>query len=442
MTRFANPRGTQDILPDDWVYWDFVLGHAFEVARLFGYRRIETPVFGETTIFARTSGQGTDIVDKEMYVFEDREGNSLSLRPEGTAPVVRAYLEHGMSRLPQPVKLFYVERMYRYDRPQRGRYREHRQFGCEAIGLEDAYIDVEMIALLDMFYRRIGLDELSLHINSIGDYRCRPAYLSQLAAYLREHLDELSAQDRERVERNPLRVLDSKDPESQGTISGAPHMLDYLCGECKSHWERLRHGLAVLGIEADVNFRLVRGLDYYTRTVFEFLPPVAGAQSVVGGGGRYDALSEAMGGPHIPGIGFGTGIERLVLNVREKGIAPEIQPGPTVYVAHIGSDAGDEALRTAARLRHAGISADMAFGGRSLKTQLKHSNANGARVTVIIGEDEVARDAATLRSMDSGEQQSIASRGVVEAVEKLARDSRVSNSSGTDGSGDKPAPVN
>src|SRR5579864_5518648 len=213
MSTFANPRGTQDILPADWPYWNFVLDHAFAVATLYGYRRIETPVFGETSIFSRTSGEGSDIVDKEMYVFEDREGNSLSLRPEGTAPVMRAYLEHGMSRLAQPVKLFYLERMYRYDRPQRGRYREHRQFGCEALGLEDAYIDVEMISLLDTFYRRIGLDDLALHINSIGDYRCRPPYLVKLVAYLREREQCLSAQDRERVERNPLRVLDSKDRE-------------------------------------------------------------------------------------------------------------------------------------------------------------------------------------------------------------------------------------
>jgi histidyl-tRNA synthetase len=420
VSRFANPRGTQDILPADWPYWDFVLNHAVQVARLYGYRHIETPVFGETSLFARTSGQGTDIVDKEMYVFEDREGNSLSLRPEGTAPVMRAYLEHGMSRLPQPVKLFYIERMYRYDRPQRGRYREHRQFGCEAIGLEDAYIDVEMISLLDTFYRRIGLDDLALHINSIGDYRCRPAYLAELVGYLRQHLAGLSAQDRERVERNPLRVLDSKDHESQAIIADAPHMLDYLCDECRAHWERLRHGLAVLGIDAEVDFRLVRGLDYYTRTVFEFLPPSDGAQSVVGAGGRYDALSEAMGGPHIPGIGFGSGIERLVLNVKERGLVPSAEPGPTAYVTHIGPESVDEALLAAARLRRAGIPTDMAFGNRALKTQLKNGDAAGARVALIIGEDEITRHEATLRSLQSGEQLSIPKDDIPDAVVRLA----------------------
>jgi histidyl-tRNA synthetase len=420
MSRFANPRGTQDILPDDWPYWAFVLDQASEVARRYGYRRIETPVFGDYSIFARTSGEGTDIVDKEMYVFEDREGNKLALRPEGTAPVMRAYLDHGMSRLPQPVKLYYVERMYRYDRPQRGRFREHRQFGCEAIGLDDAYIDVEMISLLDAFYRRIGLDDLALHVNSIGDQTCRPAYLADLVAFLRNNLSGLSAQDQERVERNPLRVLDSKDHESQAVIARAPHFLDRLCSDCRAHWSRFLHGLQILGIDYEIDHRLVRGMDYYTRTVFEFVPPKDGAQAVVGAGGRYDALSEAMGGPHVPGIGFGTGIERLVLNVRERGLPVPKEPGPIAYVAHRGTDADDEALRTAARLRESGIPTDMAFGARSLKTQLKNADAAGSRAAVIIGEDEIAAGEVSIKSLGSGEQVSVPVQEVAQAVVRLA----------------------
>lgn len=416
MTRFSTPRGTADVLPDDWPYFEFVLNNAFDVARLFGYRRIETPIFGDTSLFARTSGQGSDVVDKEMYTFQDREGRDLALRPEGTAPVMRAYLEHGMHKLPQPIKLCYVERMYRYDKPQRGRFREHRQFGCEAIGVEDAFIDVEMISLLDTFYRRIGLDDLSLHINTIGDANCRPAYLETLAAYLRGRLDSLAPLDRQRVERSPLRVLDSKEAVSQSVIHDAPHMLDYLCDACREHWDKLRHGLDLLGISFEINHRLVRGLDYYTRTVFEFLPAVEGAQAVVGAGGRYDGLAEAIGGRHTPGIGFGSGIERLVLNVRDRGIEVPSPPRPDVYFAHQGADAEDQALVEAHRLRRACIPADMAFGNRSLKAQMKHADSAHARYAGIIGEEEVETGTVTLRALGSGEQERVPAAELIEVV--------------------------
>lgn len=416
MTRFSTPKGTQDILPENWPYWDFVIGHAFDTARLYGYRRIETPVFGDTALFARATGEGTDIVDKEMYSFKDREGRDLSLRPEGTAPVMRAYLEYGMHKLPQPVKLFYLERMYRYDKQQRGRYREHRQFGCEAIGSEDAYVDVEMLSLLDTFYRRIGLDDLALHVNSIGDRNCRPAYLGALVEFLRRHQDQLAELDRERIERNPLRVLDSKEHASQAAIAEAPHMLDFLCEPCRCHWQRLLHGLEVLGLSYEIDHRLVRGLDYYTRTVFEFVPPTEGQQSVVGGGGRYDALSEAIGGPPIPGIGFGTGIERLVLNIQDRGIPVPPAPAPAVYVAHVGPEAEDEALRLATACRRAGIAADLAFGDRSLKAQMRHANAARARYAAIIGEDELRDRTVTVRTLESGDQRTVAAADVTSSL--------------------------
>jgi histidyl-tRNA synthetase len=416
MAGLINLTGMGDILPDDWPYYDHVIGQAVEVARLFGYRRIETPNLGQTSLFARTTGEGTDIVEKEMYSFRDRGGEEVSLRPEGTAPVMRAYLEHGMARWPQPVKLFYIERMYRAEKPQRGRYREHRQFGCEAIGSADAYVDVEMICLLDLFYRRIGLDDLSLGINTIGDETCRPRYLRVLVEYLREHESSLAQRDRERLERNPLRVLDSKEAVSQPIIEAAPHMIDFLCDACAAHWARLQRGLAVIGIPFRVDHRLVRGLDYYTRTVFEFAPPRAGSTAVVGGGGRYDALTEAMGAKRIPGVGFGTGLERLVLNIKECGIDVPPPPAPRIYFVHHGPEAEDEALREAALLRRQGVSADLGFGERSVKSQMKHADHAGARYAAIFGEDELESGTVTLRSLRGGGQETIPAGGLKQAV--------------------------
>ncbi|GAC1514431.1 MAG: histidine--tRNA ligase [Chloroflexota bacterium] len=399
MPQFSTPRGTQDVLPDDWPFWDHVHAHAQRVAAEYGYRRIETPTFGETSLFSRSAGEGSDIVDKEMYTFEDRGGDSLTLRPEGTAPVMRAYLQHGMHLLPQPVKLFYLERMYRYDRPQRGRLREHHQFGCEAIGSDDGYVDVEMIDLLNTFHRRLGLNHLSLNLNTIGDRDCRPQYVKHLVDYLRAEKQNLDPLDRERLERNPLRVLDSKERASQATIQKAPHIMDFLCHPCLEHWNKLQRGLNALEIPFTINHRLVRGLDYYTRTVFEFVPAREGSQSTVDAGGRYDALSEAIGGPSVPGMGFGCGLERLILELREIGISVPTTTGPDVYVAYLGAAAEDAALQMAAQLRHAGTTTAMGFGGRSIKSQLKHANAVNARFAAILGDDELARRTVTLRSL-------------------------------------------
>jgi histidyl-tRNA synthetase len=414
MPKFQNPSGTADILPEDWPYWEHVLKHAQEVAVLFGYRRIETPTFGDTALFQRSTGSGTDIVDKEMYTFKDRSGDDLSLRPEGTAPVMRAYFQHGMHRLPQPVKFYYVERIYRYDRPQRGRLREHHQFGCEAMGLEDAFLDVELISLLAEFYSRIGLRDLTLHVNSIGDGKCRPAFVEVLTAYLRAHVDRLAEKDRERVERNPLRVLDSKEAASQGVIEGAPHMLEYLCDECRAHWEKLLRGLRILGLDYEIDHRLVRGLDYYTRTVFEFLPAAAGAQAVVGAGGRYDDLSVAMGESLVPGVGFGSGIERLILNLQDQGLTLPQPPRACVYAAHAGEGTEDAALLLVNGLRRANMAADMAFGGRSLKAQLKAANSSGAEYVTLVGEDELRDGTVTVKRLADGTQESVPGHSVNE----------------------------
>lgn len=420
MPKFSTPKGTGDILPEDRPYWQFVVNHAQSLAELFGYRRIETPIFGDTSLFSRSSGEGTDVVDKEMYTFQDRDGASLSLRPEGTAPVMRAYLQHGLHKEPQPVKLYYIERMYRYDKPQRGRFREHRQFGCEAIGSDDPYVDVEMIALLGEFYAHCGLRGLSLQINSIGDANCRPAFLRDLVVYLTARLDRLAPLDRHRLERNPLRVLDSKERETQPVLSDAPNMVDYLCDACESHWHHVRRGLDTLGISYQVNPRLVRGLDYYTRTVFEFLSPREGAQAALGGGGRYDGLSEAIGGPQVPGIGFGSGLERLILTMQDQGVdVPPIEP-PLAYVAYNGEGTGEPALRLARDLRRAGFRAELAFGSRSLNSQMKRANGSGARFVAIIGEDELAAGVAQLRDLRSGDQTPVPFDGVVNFLAESA----------------------
>jgi histidyl-tRNA synthetase len=416
MVRFSTPRGTHDILPGDWPFWRFVAGHAEEVAQLYGYQRIETPILGPTELFLRTSGEGSDIVDKEMYTFEDRGGDSLTLRPEGTAPAVRAYLEHGMSRLSQPVKLYYIEPMFRYDRPAKGRFREHHQFGCEAIGSEDPYVDVEIIALLSQLYRRVGLREVSLHVNSIGCRACRPRYVEELVRYLEAHRDSLAERDLERLRTNPLRVLDSKEHQSQVVIEGAPSIIDWLCEECREHWKRVQHGLTLVDQPYVVDPRLVRGLDYYTRTAFEFLTEVDGSWLAAGAGGRYDGLAEAIGGPPTPGIGFGMGMERVVSLVKESGAEVPQHVAPEVFVAHMGDDAADRALVDVTRLRQRDIPAVMSFGQRSLKAQMKQANALGARNAAILGEDEVAQGRVTVRSLASGDQRSVPEADLVQDI--------------------------
>jgi histidyl-tRNA synthetase len=407
MADFATVRGMQDILPLDWPIWDRVMAEAECVARTFGYRRIETPTLAQTELFVRTTGEGTDIVEKEMYSFEDKGGDHLTLRPEGTAPVVRAYLQHGMHTWPQPVKLYYFEHMFRRENPQRGRYREHHQFGCEAIGMGDAYVDVEMISLLVELYRRLGLPDLVLLVNSIGDHTCRPAYVERLVHYLREHESQLAPRDRERLERNPLRVLDTKEHQSLPVVARAPSILDSLCDACSAHWYRLRHGLDILGIEYRVDPHLVRGLDYYTRTVFEFQSAEEGAASTVNGGGRYDALAQLLGGPPTPGIGFGLGIDRLVLLLQSRGITVSQPADAEAFVAHVGEGTEDEALRRTWHLRQEGVPAVMPFGHRSLKAQLKAANTSRARVAVIIGEDELAQGSVAIRDLQDHQQRTV-----------------------------------
>jgi len=405
--RYKAPRGTQDILPEEQPYWDFVRKAAARISRAFGYEVIETPVFEEASLFTRGVGQITDIVQKEMYIFRDRSRLELALRPEGTAPVCRAYLEHGMRNLPQPVRLWYWTPIFRYDRPQAGRYRQHHQFGVEAIGDASAPVDAEAIEMLWRLYEELGLTNLTLQLNSIGDSKCRPQYLEVLRDYYRDKLDGVCDDCRARFDRNPLRLLDCKQERCQPIIAGAPPIADYLCDECAAHFADLKALLEAAGIPFILNTRLVRGLDYYTRTVFEVIPPEEGAQSTVGGGGRYDGLIELLGGPPTPGVGFATGIERIILNLKRQGIAVSQRDRPHVYVATQTPDARVPAFRLASDLRRAGISAIASTGERSLKAQMRHADAVGATYVAILGESELATKSATLRQLADGAQETV-----------------------------------
>lgn len=404
---YQAPRGTADILPEDQHYWQLIREKADEVAVLYGYQRIDTPIFEDASLFVRSVGAGTDIVEKEMYAFKDKGGESLSLRPEATAAVCRAYLEHGMQNLPQPVKLYTVGPFFRYDRPQAGRYRQFSQFNCEALGEADPLLDAEVIEVAWRFYEALGLEELTLQINSIGCRICRPAHRAALLEYYEGFMESVCKECRVRFERNPLRLLDCKEEECQRIAAGAPRTVDYLCEKCGEHFRQLQAFLNAAGIPFGVDNRLVRGLDYYTRTVFEVQPRVEGAQASLGGGGRYDGLIEELGGKPTPGIGFAAGLERVVINLKRQGIKPDSVPAPKVYMAYMGSRARETAWRAVGELRRAGVPAVIGFGRRSLKSQLRQANTLGAKYAIIIGESEVERGEAVIRDMAQATQTTV-----------------------------------
>ena len=380
--KFEAPRGTHDILPSDQPLWQLVAGEAERLCALYGYRRIVTPGFEDTELFVRTSGEGSDVVQKEMYTFQDRGDRSLTLRPEATAPICRAYLQHGMHREPQPVKLYTLGPMWRYDRPQKGRYREHWQLSVEAIGSDDPAVDAEMIQFYDQLLRRLGVSDYVLLLNSIGDANCRPAYLEKLEAWLDEHDAELDEDARAKRRTSPLRVFDVKSDRVQELLTSAPTIGENLCDECHAHFEQVRGFLDTVGVRYELAPTLVRGLDYYTRTTFEFKDEAIGAQSSICGGGRYDGLIEAIGGPPTPGIGFGAGIERLLLSLGEPRVDPEAVD--VFFVADEGADRTSiaEAL---AELRRRGIAADMDYAGRSVKGQHTQASRLNARKVVVVG---------------------------------------------------------
>ena len=377
--KFQAPRGTHDVLPSEQPLWQLATRTLAEVAELYGYGRIQTPVFEDAELFLRTSGEGSDLVQKEMYVFEDRGGRSLALRPEATAPICRAYLEHGLHREPQPVKVYTQATMYRYAAPQKGRHREHWQQSVEAIGSDDPAVDAEVIALYHEVLRRLGLKQWELQLNSIGDRNCRPAYVDKLVEWLDANDSALDDEARQKRATSPLRVFDVKDTTVRAALAGAPKIGDSLCDACRDHFEQVRRYLDALGVSYTLDPTLVRGLDYYTRTTFEFIGPDEGAQSTICGGGRYDGLIEELGGPPTPGIGFGAGVERLVLALEREGISAAPPGLDFFFVIEQDADRAG-ALAQMATLRAAGLACDADYAGRSLKgqrTQLARSGARG-----------------------------------------------------------------
>ena len=416
MTDFSPPRGTQDLLPPLSEAVEALSADAAALARTFGFRRVETPAFEHTDLFTRGVGPSSDIVTKEMYTFEDKGGRSLTLRPEGTAPVVRAYLANRQA-LPQPFKAYYVVPMFRHERPQAGRSRQHTQFGVEVIGTPSPAADVEVVAVGHRFLSDAGLQRFELHVNSIGDQACRPAYREALLEFLEERKDRLHDEHRKRFRENPLRVLDCKEDACREATEDAPRTVDHLCAECRIHFEAVQTGLAEEGFSFEIDHRLVRGLDYYTRTAFEFFSEVLGpTQSTLCGGGRYDGLAEALGGEPTPGVGFGLGLERALLAMEREGLELPAPGGPSVFVVAIGEEAHREGRSLVRALHEEGLAAQASLEDRPLKAQLKMADRSGATYAAIIGEQELQDGVATMRRMSDGHQETVKLTGVGEWV--------------------------
>jgi len=415
---FQAPRGTSDHLPEEQKYWRFIESKAVEVAARFGFGRIDTPAFEDSNLFIRSVGEGTDIVEKEMYTFDDRGGDSITLRPEGTAPVCRAYLEHGMHNLPQPVRLYYFCPVFRYERPQAGRFRQHHQFGVEELGDGDPSVDAEVIEVAWDLMTSLGLTDINLLINSVGDPQCRPAYVEKLREYYSGHKEKLCTDCKERLDRNPLRLLDCKVERDHVLGNDAPKSADNLCGDCSEHWNKLLKYLDAMRLPYQIDHRMVRGLDYYTRTVFEVQPVDGGGQSTICGGGRYDGLITALGGRDTPGSGFATGLERLTLNLKRSEVSVPEEPKPRYLVANVGDDARIAALELSVRLRRAGVGVILGSGTRGLRGQMRQANALEIPFALILGDDEIEKGEVMVRDMESSAQES---RPVAEFIEEVTK---------------------
>jgi len=414
MTTFQAPRGTTDILPEAQRDRLQVQRVCEDIAKEFGYGHIVTPTFEDANLFVRTTGEVTDIVQKETYTFEDRGGHMLTLRPEGTPGVCRAYLEHGLHNQPQPVRLYYHMPMYRFERPQAGRFREFWQFGVEVLGDSDPAIDAEVIELAWRVLESFGITDVKLLLNSIGDKQSRPTYLNALKDYFAPHAAGLSRDDQRRLEENTLRVLDSMDKEIQPLLPDAPKSLDYLSDESKAHWDGLLGHLNGIGINYEIEHTLVRGLDYYTHTVFEFVPADARRTSTILAGGRYDGLIEELGGQPTPGIGFAMGIERVVAEAKKRGTLTEDERQTKVLVAHLGDAAKASGVRLASELRRAGIAAVLG-PPRGLKSQLRYATSISATHAIVIGDDELAKGTVVIRDLSKREQEEVMRDQVIKA---------------------------
>lgn len=414
MSTFSAPKGTYDLIPPDSAQF-LAVREAFSAPlRRAGYGYVETPGFEQTGLFSRGVGESTDIVTKEMYTLTTRGGDELALRPEGTASVLRAALQAGLHRGALPAKLWYSGSYYRYERPQAGRYRHFSQVGAEALGAEDPALDAELIILAADAFRALGLRQVRLLLNSLGDKECRPAYRAALQDFLRA-LD-LDEDTRRRIEINPLRVLDDKRESVQQQLTGAPMMRDHLCEGCKAYHEQVRELLTAAGVAFEDDPRLVRGLDYYTRTTFEFVHDGLGSQSAVGGGGRYDGLSEMIGGPELPSVGWALGVDRTVLALRAEDVASQTPAGAQVFAVPLGEDARRALFAAVTELRREGVAADFAYGGKGMKNAMKSANRSGARFALVLGDRDLAEGVVQLKDLESGEQSPVPLERVVAAV--------------------------
>ncbi len=409
MSGYSGPKGTYDVYPggrephERPELWAFVEGQARDFFRRYNYSEVRTPVFEEAQLFVRSVGEASDIVRKEMFVFEDKGGRELALRPEGTAGVVRSYVEHGLYTQAQPLKLFYVGPMFRYEQQQKGRYRQHTQIGVEVLGSADPLVDVEVISLLYGLHQRVGVKEELVYLNNLGDMQTRRAYIPELRAFLQKHRDELDPDSVARLETNPLRTFDSKDESTQALLAEAPTIGDFLSPEASAHLGAVKEGLGALGIPYEIDERLVRGLDYYTLTVFEAKSGALGAQDTVGAGGRYNGLVAELGGPDLAGIGFGTGVERILL----AAASHEAPTSLDVFFVTLASEARLAAMKLASALRSEGLACDLDYAGRSVKGQFRQADRSGAAYAAILGEDELERGVCTLRDMASGEEREV-----------------------------------
>jgi histidyl-tRNA synthetase len=402
------PRGTADILPGEVELWQYVEEKARDLCRRYNYAEVRTPIFEHTELFQRGVGETTDIVEKEMYTFMDKGDRSMTLRPEGTASVVRSYVENKMYGLPgQPTKLYYIGPMFRYERPQAGRMRQFTQFGIEAIGSKDPSIDAEVIALAMQLYKELGLKDLDLEINSVGCNACRSKHKDALITHLQEVKDQLGAEDQSRLERNPLRVLDSKDPKTQELTKDAPSILDFLCEDCAPQFQKVQECLTEMGIEYTINSRMVRGLDYYTQTAFEIMVQGIGAIGTVCGGGRYNGLVEQIGGQDMPGIGFALSIERLLLALQTQGIELPIKRHIDCYLVALGEAAKQKSSSLVQDWRSAGLRVDKDYLDRNIKPQMKAADRLKAIYVAILGDQELEKNSVVLKEMMTGEQQEL-----------------------------------
>lgn len=413
------PRGTNDCLPADSIKWQYAEKKMLETASLFGFSEIRLPVFEHTEVFTKSVGDTTDVVQKEMYTFLDKGGRSITLRPELTAGVVRSVIEHGLLAGPMPLKVCYIGGCYRYEKPQAGRLREFHQFGIECFGAQSPAADAEVIMLADTLLRSLGLKSYSLHINSIGCPECRKNYHAALKEYFKSKSDSLCKTCIERLDRNPMRILDCKCPECAAVAANAPVVLDYLCDECKEHFEGVKAHLSAAEIEFSVDPQIVRGLDYYTKTVFEFVSTSLGAQATVCGGGRYDGLVEQMQGPATPALGFGMGIERLLMIMEAENAAIPETATADVYIAPMGSAAALKASALCRKLRDEGFIALTDITGRGLKAQMKYADKVGAAFTVVLGDDELENGKAKIKNMKTGEQCEFSLDSICDTVYKL-----------------------